>query len=77
MENKGTKEFSVEWIAGAIEYGIDKSMKGKDIDNLPAPNEGKCTGYYIIDLLGCWWQVMREDKTTFWMIGEYPRKGIK
>ena len=57
--------------------GYDHTQKGLSVDNLPTPNKGKLTGQYKIDLYGCWWEVKREDKTTFWMIGEYSESFYK
>lgn len=52
--------------------GFDKREKGIAINNLPEPDKGVLTGYFEIDLYGCWWEVLRANNTKFWMIGDSP-----
>ena len=55
-----------------MKYGFTSTQKGEIIDNQPEPNSGILTGRFGIDYYGCWWEILREDKSKFWMIGEYP-----
>ena len=55
-----------------MRHGFTFNQKGEKINNLPEPNSGILTGKFEIDLYGCWWEILRKDKSKFWMIGEYP-----
>ncbi len=52
-----------------------KKAKGLKITNQPLPDYNATqTGRFATDFYGCWWECERQDKTKFWMIGEYPNQ---
>ena len=50
----------------------DERMDGFKVNNQPEENCGHLTGKYFIDHHGCWWQLVKNNGDTVWMIGYYP-----